>query len=56
MIAPTCPHCGKLMTWHSKSEGGSETYFCACNGITWQTIHPEKEIPRVKRTYIPQGE
>ena len=57
--APLCDHCGQPMTFHSERLSGQRSYYCRCVPctITWRTIHPDKEIPRVKRTgYIPQGE
>lgn len=57
---PLCQNCHAPMLQFSVSKSGSITYYCGCvpNSITWKTIHPEKEIPRVKRTggFIPQGE
>lgn len=57
---PLCQHCHKPMTYHSERLSGQRTFYCACRGgeITWKTVHPDKEIPRVKRTpgFFPQGE
>jgi len=50
--APLCPHCNQTMLLNSKLPNGQCTYYCGCipGQITWHTIHPDKEIPRVKRT------